>query len=71
MTDEDIRRALLKQRKLFGTQKELAAAIGVSEQALGRFMTGRQRCTDRHSKIFQALGLEVATVRVIRPKEKI
>jgi DNA-binding transcriptional regulator YdaS (Cro superfamily) len=67
MTEDDLRLALLKQRKLFGTQKEMAKALGVSEQNLGRFITGKQGI--RMHKMLEALGLECATVTVIRPKE--
>lgn len=69
MTEDDIRLALLKQRKLFGTQQEMAKALGMSEQNLGRFMTGKQGL-GMH-RLLKALGLEVVTVRVLKPKAEL
>jgi hypothetical protein len=53
VTEDDLRLALLKQRKLFGTQKEMAKALGVSEKNLGRFITGKQGI--RMHKMLEAL----------------
>lgn len=72
MTEDAIRLVLLKQRKLFGTQKALAEAMGMSEQNLYRFLAGRQGLQGNGGhKLMQALGLEAAMVKVIRPKEEL
>jgi hypothetical protein len=52
-------------RKLFGTQKEMAAAIGVSEQNLYRFISGGQSIHFR--KMQDAIGAHIAMVRVLKP----
>lgn len=69
MTDEHIRMALLKQRRLFGTQKALAEALGMSEQNLYRFLAGKQGLVGNGGhKLLQALGLEPAMVRILKPE---
>lgn len=69
MTHDDLRRALLLQRRLFGSNEEMAAAIGVSGSALSHFL-GRRNCTRSDSRIVQALGVEVAVERVVKLKLK-
>lgn len=69
MTENDIRRALLKQRKLFGTQKALAESLGMSEQNLYRFLAGKQGLVGNGGhKLLQALGIEPEIVRVLKPE---
>ena len=66
---------LLLQRRLFGTQQELARALGVSEQALSNFVSRRTHFPRRDSTILAALGLEVDAKMVwvsdIKPKEQL
>ncbi len=64
MTEDDLRVAILKQRKLFGSQKELAEAIGISEQNLNRFICGQPV---RFRAMQEAIGGHVAMVRVLKP----
>jgi DNA-binding transcriptional regulator YdaS (Cro superfamily) len=73
LTDEHIRLALLRQRSLFGSQQAMARALGVSEQNLGRFLTGKQGIMTARGrgKLIRALGLEVERVLVLKPKEGI
>jgi hypothetical protein len=76
LNSDDIRRLLFQQRKLFGTEKDLAAALGMSRQALNAFVN-RKRCSHHEcpSKIYEALGLKretkTVTVTVLRPKEEL
>jgi DNA-binding transcriptional regulator YdaS (Cro superfamily) len=67
-----LRRALLLQRRLFdGGDRELADALGVSHQALSQFLKRRHAIPRRDCAIMQALGLEVATVKTLKPKDDI
>jgi DNA-binding Xre family transcriptional regulator len=66
VTEDDLRLMLLKQRKLFGSQQELARAIGVSEQNLYRFISGVQKSLHMR-KMQEAVGAHVVTVRMLKP----
>lgn len=64
MTEDDLRVAILKQRKLFGSQKEMADALGVSEQNLNRFVCGQGV---RFRKMQEAIGAHIVTVTMLKP----
>lgn len=70
MNNDDIRRMLLQQRRLFGGQGKLAAALGVSGSAVSRFIRRRNGTCRSDSQILQALGLEVVTVKTIKLKDE-
>lgn len=66
MNEDDLRLMVLRLRKLYGSQKALAQAIGVSENNLSRFVAGKQ--TSFHFRRMQeALGAHITTVRIIKP----
>jgi methylphosphotriester-DNA--protein-cysteine methyltransferase len=69
VTENDIRILLLRQVALFGGKEALADALGMSKQNLHRFLNGTQGL--RHHKVLDALGLETAMVRVLKPKTDI
>lgn len=73
MNAEDIRRALLKQRRIFNTQAELAGALGVSNQALSQFLSRKGIAPRGDCQILRAMGLhtERVTQTVIEPDEKL
>lgn len=66
MSEDDLRLMLLKQRKLFGSQRALAQALGVSEQNLYRFIGGVQKGI-HFRKMQDAIGAHVVTVRMLKP----
>lgn len=71
MTNDDLRRALLLQRRLFGSQTALADAMGVSPQALSQFLKRRNAIPRDDSQILKAMGLHVEVERVLKPDEKL
>lgn len=72
MTAEDVRRALLLQRRLFEHgDRELAEVLGVSHQALSQFLKRQHAMPRKDCEIIRALGLEVVTERTLKPTEEL
>lgn len=72
MNAEHLRRALLLQRRLYERgDRELAEDLGVSHQALSQFLKRRNPMPRKDCEIIRALGLEVATVKTLKPTEEL